>query len=183
MTAVDDDGARGSATDAVTAAVPRQRADQEFLVGISTKEEERTAMAYEGDLMVACPVTMYDFAHTTAVVVSGDGPNFCGHLILNIGGKIGVYVHVAGLRTEPRKMDEDGYRRYLKETAKKELRRFPVSISYPARAMLKLEQLLSEKWTWGVLPHNCASFVEEIVGAGGSSAGLFWNCPALEQFQ
>lgn len=48
--------------------------------------------------------------------------------------------------------------------------------------MLKLEELLAAKWTWGVLPHNCASFVEEVVQAGGSDAGLYSNCPALETF-
>jgi hypothetical protein len=140
-------------------------------------------MAYEGDLMIECPATPYDFAHTSAVVVSGDGPNFCGHMLLNVGGKIGVYVHVAGIRAQPRKMNEDGYRRYLKETGKRELKRFGVTLPKPGAAMLKLEQLLSETWTWGVLPHNCAAFVEDIVSAGGSPAGLYSNCPALERFQ
>jgi len=140
-------------------------------------------MSYEGDLMVACPVTPFNFANTQAVVVSGDGPNFCGHMLLNVGGKIGVYMHVAGLRTQPRRMNEDGYRRYLKEAGKRELKRFGVTISRPAAAMQKVEQLLATDWTWGVLPHNCASFVEEVVAAGGSSAGLYWNCPALERFQ
>ena len=49
--------------------------------------------------------------------------------------------------------------------------------------MLKLEQLAAAKWFWGVLPHNCASFVEEVVRAGGSSAGLYFNCPARERFR
>lgn len=117
------------------------------------------------------------------MVVSGDGPNYCGHLILNVGGVGGMYFHVAGeWRTFPREMAEDGYRRYLKEHGKSELKRFSVTISNPMGAMLKLEELLSAKWTWGVLPHNCASFVEDIVQAGGSKAGLYSNCPALEKF-
>jgi hypothetical protein len=139
-------------------------------------------MAYEGDLMLACPAEAFRFDDTEAVVVSGDGPNFCGHLILNVGGIGGMYFHVAGFRTFPRQMTEEGYRRYLRETKKKELRRFPVILTKPDSAMLKMENLLAAKWTWGILPHNCASFVEEIVAAGGSSAGLYSNCPALEKF-
>jgi hypothetical protein len=139
-------------------------------------------MAYEGEIMNSCPKIPFHFANTFAVVVSGDGPNFCGHLLLNIGGVGGYYLHVAGVRTYPRIMNQSGYFQYLKENNKKELKRFRVEISKPMSAMLKLEQLLSAKWQWGVLPHNCASFVEEIVEAGGSTAGLYSNCPALENF-
>jgi hypothetical protein len=139
-------------------------------------------MAYEGERLLECPGKGFDFSKTYAVVVSGSGPNFCGHLLLNTGGIGGDYFHVAGIRTEPRMMTEQGYRRYLKEAGKKELKRFQVTISNPVAATLKLEQLTSEKWTWGVLPHNCASFVEEVVQAGGSTAGLYSNCPALEDF-
>ena len=139
-------------------------------------------MGYEGDVMLSCPPDEFDFSNTYAVVVSGDGPNFCGHLILNLGGLGGMYFHVAGIHTYPRQMTEAGYRIYLKDAGKKELKRFKVSITKPDDAMLELEQLLSGKWTWGVLPHNCASFVEDIVQAGGSAAGLYSNCPALENF-
>ena len=140
-------------------------------------------MAYEGEIISVCPVEMYDFANAYAVVVSGSGPNFCGHLLLNLGGDGGVYLHVAGgIRAYPKEMDQEGYDRYLKENNKREFRRSRVIISYPDRAMRKIEELLSTKWTWGVLPHNCASFVEEIVEAGGSGAGLYSNCPALETF-
>jgi hypothetical protein len=141
-------------------------------------------MAYEGDEMIACPQTPYNFDQTYAVVVSGDGPNFCGHLILKVGLDANeTYLHVAGVRTQPRQMDAAGYRRYLKETGKREIKRFRVPITKPDDAMRRLEILLSKKWLWGVLPHNCASFVEDIVEAGGSSAGLYLNCPTLERFQ
>ena len=140
-------------------------------------------MAYEGDRMNACPTIPYNFAETYAVVVSGDGPNFCGHLMLRVGlDGSAMYMHVAGMRTEPRQMNESGYQRYLSDTGKRELKRFRVKISRPNQAMLELEQLLFVKWMWGLLPHNCASFVEKIVAAGGSSAGLYLNCPSLEKF-
>lgn len=47
----------------------------------------------------------------------------------------------------------------------------------------KLEQLLAAQWSWFVLPNNCASFVEDVVRAGGSTAGLYSNCPSREQFK
>ena len=129
-----------------------------------------------------CPAKAYDFANTYAVVVTGTAPNPCGHLILNLGGSVGNYFHVAGIITKPRMMTQNGYERYLLENKKKELKRFRISISNPDKAMKKLEELMSKNWIWGVLPHNCASFVEDIVHAGGSAAGLYSNCPALESF-
>jgi hypothetical protein len=145
--------------------------------------ERKVIMSYEGDRMLFCPATPFDFSHTYAVLVTGWGPNYCGHLILYLGGRSGMYIHVAGeLYTYPRQMTEAGYHRYLQENGKRELGRFPVVITDPTAAMLKLEQLMSAKWFWGVLPHNCASFVEEIVQAGGSTFGLYSNCPTFLYF-
>ena len=124
-------------------------------------------MSYEGEEMNACPADMFDFTHATAVVVSGDGPNKWGHMLLNTGGPAGMYFQVAGVVTRPRYMDGAGYRRYLKETGKTELRRIPVFIPSPESSQLKLEQLLDQSWTWGAVVHNCEGFVEEIILAGG----------------
>ena len=139
-------------------------------------------MAYEGDLLNFCPAKAFDFADTYAVVVTGTKPNPCGHLILNVGGSVGTYFHVAGVIKKPRLMTRSGYERYLLENNKAEIKRFKIHISNPGKAMQKLDELMSKTWLWGVLPHNCASFVEEIVHAGGSGAGLYTNCPALESF-
>jgi len=135
---------------------------------------------YTGEILTAC--YEYDFSSTFAVVVSGDRPNFCGHLLLYTAASGGQYFHIAERKGFPRHMDEVGYRRYLLENHKKELRRFPVTISNPTGSNVKVEELVSNIWRWWVLPHNCASFVEEVVRAGGSSAGLYSNCPALEEF-
>lgn len=140
-------------------------------------------MAYEGDLLNFCPVKAYSFSNVNAVVVSGSGPNACGHLILNLGGIGGQYLHVAGLYAQPRMMDQQGYDRYLKENGKQELQRQVVKIQNPQGAMLKLEELMNKNWIWGGVYHNCSSFVEEIVSAGGSKAGLYSNCPAFERFK
>jgi hypothetical protein len=38
-------------------------------------------------------------------------------------------------------------------------------------------------WSWWVLPYNCASFVEDVVRAGGSKAGLYFNCPVSKRLR
>ena len=135
---------------------------------------------YEGDEMILCPLHTSDFGHTCAVVVSGYGPNFCGHTLLHVGDA--WYFHVAGGYKAPKFMHEDGYKRYLKENDKREIRRWIVKLPNPQGAHQKLHQLLKKPWLWGVLPHNCASFVEEVLQAGGSNAGMYLNCPAAEPF-
>lgn len=123
-----------------------------------------------------------DFSKSYAVVVSGDGVNFCGHMLLNVGGTSGWYFHVAGLYAFPRFMYSKEFSRYLTENSKKELRRTSLSIPEHRLANQTLQQLLREKWLWGVLPNNCANFVEEVVHAGGGEGGLILNCPTLETF-
>jgi len=138
-------------------------------------------MAYDGDYMTFCAA--FDFSRTYAVTVSGAAWNPCGHLLLNTGGRGGYYFHVAEVRGRPKYMRQSGYERYLKENEKKELSRVSVKVPDPAAANRKLEELLLKKWTWFVLPNNCASFVEDVVQAGGSKAGLYSNCPARETFK
>lgn len=125
----------------------------------------------------------FDFSKSYAVVVSGADWNPCGHLLLNTGGLGGYYFHIAEFYGYPKYMDETGYKRYLKENGKEELSRIHVPISNPQACMLKLEELLIKKWRWGGVPNNCASFVEEILQAGGSTAGLYSNCPTKEIFR
>lgn len=135
---------------------------------------------YDGDEMILCPLDFSDFNHTCAVVVSGYGPNFCGHTLLHVGDS--WYFHVAGGYRVPKFMHESGYQRYLKENVKREIRRWIVKLPNPRGAHLKLHELLKKPWLWGVLPHNCASFVEEVLQAGGSKAGMYLNCPSAEPF-
>lgn len=150
-------------------------------------------MAYEGEELYFCPPHMFDFARASAVIVSGDWPNRWNHMLLNTGGANGVYFHVAGVIARPRYMDEVGYRRYLKETGKSELKRIPLFVHHPEAAQLRLEQSLNETWTWGGVIHNCETFVEEIIMAGGGPMlhrGLFslpiyagwsaWTCGARD---
>jgi hypothetical protein len=139
-------------------------------------------MAYIGDLMDSCQIS-FDFSRAYAVVVSGATWNPCGHMLLNTGGYGGWYFHVAEIRGRPRYMGETGYKRYLSEHGKVELSRTYVPVPNPAASQWQLEELLVDPWTWLILPNNCAHFVEEVLQAGGSKAGLYSNCPSKEVFR
>lgn len=145
-------------------------------------------MAYEGDILAYKGQIKIDFSDTWIVAVSGDGPNFCGHLLIYAGGGKGYYFHVTGdpkasgvgrIRGYPMYMDDAGFARYLRETGKLEIRRQKVNLPNPQAAATYVESLLGEKWTWGVLPHNCVAFVEEVIAAGGGDWGSYSNCPVV----
>lgn len=141
------------------------------------------AEPYVGEIMYQCLLQPFDFKATYAVVVSGASWNPCGHVLLNTGGAGGWYFHIAERKGKPRFMREAGYQRYLKEHQKQEIQRTFIPIPKPEDAHRKLEELLSKQWSWFVLPNNCATFIEDVVKAGGSNAGLYFNCSTLEQFQ
>ncbi|MCF0075099.1 hypothetical protein LZD49_31735 [Dyadobacter sp. CY261] len=149
---------------------------------------------FEGNEMNSCPIKMFDFSNAVVVVVSGAILNPCGHMLIQLGAETAsdtVYLHVAGgtgsggrgimevsgIRARPKWMNQDEFKRYLKENEKKVEKRIKLNLNNPQAAMLKLEQMLSVKWTWGILPNNCSSFVEKIISAGGGSGGLWTNCP------
>lgn len=136
-------------------------------------------MAYEGEELKYCPTNPFFGADPFAVVVSGDGINSWGHMLLHSPLALpGTYFQVAGVRACPRYLTDGGFRRYMNETGKKELRRFQVRIPDKRAAHCKLEELLSKPWTWWAVVHNCESFVEEIVIAGRGRpihTGVFFN--------
>ena len=146
-------------------------------------------MPYEGELLNHCPADL-DFTLTQAVVVSGASWNPCGHMILCAGNSSANswYFHVAGQGVRelygvygyPKFMRESDYNRYLSENGKHEIRRMDAQIASPAGAYQKLTELMISKWFWRVLPHNCASFVKEIITAGGGDLKVMLNCPDQE---
>ena len=146
-------------------------------------EKKAPPPPYEGEQLNACLARAFDFNVTQAVTVSGDTWNPCGHMLLQVGRVNWLYFHVAGVRSRPKFMDESGFQRYLKDNKKRVLSRRPVAIPNPEGAQAKIDELMSKPWTWMVLPNNCSSFLEDIVQAGGSTAGLYWNCPAKERFK
>lgn len=146
-------------------------------------EKKKPPPPYDGEELNLCLAEAFDFSNTSAVVVSGDAWNPCGHMLLKVGAANGYYFHVAGPYVRPKFMQELGFVRYLRENRKRVLSRRPVDIKNPAGAQAKLDELMSKRWLWLMVPNNCASFLEQIVQAGGSSAGLWLNCPTLEQFR
>ncbi|MBR1157506.1 hypothetical protein [Bradyrhizobium sp. JYMT SZCCT0428] len=124
-------------------------------------------MAYEGEQMTSCPAAMFDFSKAYAVVVTGAKFNPYGHMLLNTGGKGGKYFQVSDVIGNPRMMNEAQFQRYLRENNKTIVTVMRVNIPHPNKSQMKLEQVLSEKWTWGAVVNNCESMVEEIVMAGG----------------
>jgi hypothetical protein len=139
-------------------------------------------MGYNGEHLSRCPERAFEFTHDASiVVVTGDGPNFCGHGLLNTNNCGGWYFHVTGeVYTQPWFMDAQGYGRYMRENGKQEIRRIPLLIKEPKKAREKLMDLLSQKWLWMGIPHNCVTFVETVASAGGSAFELRWNCPGPE---
>ena len=80
-------------------------------------------------------------------------------------------------------MDQERYERYLKENKKSEVTRYEVDLPSPDGAVNRLVELMLKPWFQAMLPHDGAAFVEDIVSAGRSSAGLYSNCPRLEDFK
>jgi hypothetical protein len=137
---------------------------------------------YEGAPMIICPLEERDFQHVCAVIVSGDGVNACGHTLLHISGSWGWYVHISGFYKAPKFIPESGYKRYLNENGKREIRRWQIKLPNPKGAYDKLHELVQKPWLWGIVAHNCTSFAEEVVQAGGSKAVQYFNCPIAEPF-
>lgn len=135
-------------------------------------------MAYNGEILDQCGLLEIDCSRVDVVAVSGITP--CGHALLRVGSKQGgYYFHVAGVKELPHYMNESGYQRYLKEEGKTEWRRVPVYLPQPQAALIYLEGLMANTWTWLVLPNNCVAFVEEVIKAGGGDWASNSNCPAI----
>jgi hypothetical protein len=147
--------------------------------GDSLRGEEGFLMAYEGNVLDACGLLAIDLSDIAVVAVSGSGPNVCGHLLIHSYAGTGCYFHVAGVHTYPHYMPGNTFRRYLRENDKHELRRVRMRLPDPAGARGYMERALSSRWRWGVLPHNCVTFCEEVIRAGGGTWGSYSNCPAI----
>lgn len=136
-------------------------------------------MSYDGETLDTCGSIELDLSQASVVAVSGDGPNVCGHLLVFVNSGGAYYFHVARLHDRPRYMDQTGYRRYLTESGKSEIRRVAIPLPNPDAAFRYLESLMSGNWTWLVLPNNCVAFCEEVIKAGGGEWSSWSNCPAV----
>ncbi|MCO8162690.1 hypothetical protein NJC38_10975 [Pseudomonas sp. 21LCFQ010] len=132
-------------------------------------------MSYFGEPLEICRAVPFNWGDTWLVVVSGDGPNFCGHALLRVGF---YYFHILGWAERPWYMTEQGFERYKHEGGKRELFRRKIIITKPLEAQRKLEALSVKPWHWLGVPNNCVSYVEDILRAGGANDASFINCPA-----
>lgn len=146
---------------------------------IAGRQALRSCVAYQGRTLDACGLVILDLEKVEVVAVSGSGPNVCGHLLLFMPSGGGYYFQVSSVFGYPYYMNQAGFRRYLKENGKRELRRFKLALPKPDAAAAYLEMVMSEEWLWGVLPHNCVAFCEGVIRAGGSQWSSYSNCPAL----
>lgn len=131
-------------------------------------------MVYLGEKLESCRVVPFNWSDTWLVVVSGDGINVCGHALMKAGS---YYFHILGWVERPWYMNDEGYDRYKREGAKRELFRRKVTMPNPQGAQRKLEELSLKPWVWLGVPNNCVSYVEEIFKAGGINDFSFINCP------
>jgi len=95
-----------------------------------------------------------------AVVVSGDGPNFCGHMILRVDD---FYFHISGVYNYPMVIPKDKFNKYIKENEKTELFRTKRILKNKTAAKDKLKSLLSDKWLWLIIPNNCTDLLKKLL--------------------
>jgi hypothetical protein len=99
-------------------------------------------MAYLGERLLQCNAVPFNWSQSRLIIVSGSGITLCGHTIVSAGA---FYFHIDGLNDYPWYMAEVGYRRYLKENAKRELYRRQVLLKNPMGAQKKLEELSTKR--------------------------------------
>lgn len=131
-------------------------------------------MSFIGRHLNYCYAIPFNWYDTSLVVVSGDGPNFCGHALVRAGR---YYFHIAGLAARPYYMDRVDFQRYLAESGKTELFTRRVYLPNPDGAQRKLEELSVKPWHWFGIPNNCVSYVEELFLSGGANDSILSNCP------
>jgi hypothetical protein len=136
---------------------------------------EVVLMAYLGTHLYSCHAIPFDWNDTWVVVVSGDGPNYCGHSLLKVGYN---YFHIDKWN-RPYHLTESGYKRYVQEGGKSEIFRRKVHIPDPESAQRGIEALSVKIWYWLLVPNNCVSFVEAVLSAGGVNEVSVTNCPRL----
>lgn len=107
------------------------------------------------------------------VVVSGSGPNICGHALLCINRQ--YYFHTDAFHAPPKVMNSIGYKEYLRTNNKLEFGRINVKVSNPKAIFAKLSQLSIENWSWLGLWHNCYSFVEAVLEPGKLENAINFN--------
>lgn len=122
-----------------------------------------------------------DWSRVQIVLVTGWKINTCGHVLLHVGGGLGHYFHFDGSMFDyPKYIKGDSeYRTYLTMNGKKELLRKSVDLPRKDAAQQRLCTLMHQKWLTLIVAHNCASFVQQVIEAGGNYWAFPQHCPVL----
>lgn len=121
-----------------------------------------------------------DMQSVEIVLVTGAGPNLCGHILLMVKG--GHYFHFDGpsMLNYPRYLTDAEFRNYLTQSKKKELLRKALHLPCPERARDHLLHLMQNRWPTMLISHNCASFAAEIIFSGGNFWSVPQHCPTVD---
>jgi hypothetical protein len=130
---------------------------------------------YDGKIMVGIPLPK-DLRWAETRLILMEGSTLCGHAVLQIGD---YYFHFAGpSRVEYPKMFTAGeFKAYLSQRGKHVIGYYNMDIAFPKLAEAELRNLLDRKWQTFVIAHNCATFVKEIIYAGGNRRPFQESCP------
>ena len=138
-------------------------------------------MSYKGERLEKCHLSFFNKKIWNVVIVSSMFPNPCGHALLNFGGVGGYFAHIEWEGVIPFErpffLDQKGFDRYMKDNNKLELYRHNVFVPNPEASFKKLEELLTKKWAWGGIVHNCVTFIEDVLSAGGAKFSMKVDCP------
>jgi hypothetical protein len=112
--------------------------------------------------------------------VIGGNLNPFGHALFRMGRRTG-YTHVDELCAYPKFIPWFSFDTYLRDNGKRILRELTIFLPHPSAALRKLRQLNGKKWPWLAIPHNCVTYCEEILQAGGSKWESVSNLPLFIQ--
>lgn len=131
---------------------------------------------YQGRHINMCVKNAFVRGRVEVIIVNGTFPNYCGHALLNVQG-YGI-VHISGMFKKPYFLAHfEEFHRYLRDNNKTVLDRYNFVLPNPDGASRRFYQLTYEPWRWLGLVHNCATFIRDILAAGGIASFYPANCP------
>jgi hypothetical protein len=103
-----------------------------------------------------------------------------GHALFRMGHRFG-FLHVDEPHAYPKFIAANELRHYLRDEGKHITHEQTIRLPNPNGALAAIRRLGRKKWWWLVIPHNCVSFCEAILHAGGSHWTSLTNLPLLDR--
>lgn len=137
-------------------------------------------MAFKGEPIKSLAPLKLGHRSCELTIVSGDGVNACGHMLVRMpaetGGTESVF-HIGDVHDFPYWMPASKFPLYLTDNKKKLLGRKSIVLPRSQDAEAYLSKTILDKWFWGAVANNCVSFCEEYISAGGADYTMWTNCP------